>query len=149
MLELQHAALAEGRPRQQQSPAIYCGGLCWWAVSEPPLLALLINASVPQRANVRSMLSVLHAASRCFAVNAASPHLLCRLTHPPPHCLYSCLQVLVANPRHDRFELYASCAAFSLFQEPFRAALQPAAGACGWRLGCRCTRVRHRTQHDV
>lgn len=42
----------------------------------------------------------------------------------PPTC-----QVLVANPRHDRFELYASCAAFSLFQEPFRAALQPAAGA--------------------
>lgn len=33
VLELQQAALAEGRPRQQQSPAIYCGGLCWWAVS--------------------------------------------------------------------------------------------------------------------
>lgn len=37
VLELQQAALAEGRPRQQQSPAIYCGGLCWWAVSAPPL----------------------------------------------------------------------------------------------------------------
>jgi hypothetical protein len=47
-------------------------------------------------------------------------------------------QVLVANPRQNRFELYASCAAFSLFQEPFRAALQPAAsewltGIASWQ----------------
>lgn len=54
--------------------------------------------------------------------------------HPAPHPAHQTNpteQVLVANPRHDRFELYASCAAFSLFQEPFRAALQPAAGVFG------------------
>ncbi|KAL4425491.1 hypothetical protein ABPG75_009507 [Micractinium tetrahymenae] len=66
LLELHQAAVAAGRPQQQQSPAMYCGGYCWWAV-------------------------------------------------------------LVANPQHNRFELYASCAPFSLFLEPFRAALQPAA----------------------
>ena len=33
ILELQHSAMADGRPKQQQSPAIYCGGYCWWAVS--------------------------------------------------------------------------------------------------------------------
>lgn len=66
LLELHQAALAAGRPQQQQSPAMYCGGYCWWAV-------------------------------------------------------------LVASPQHNRFELYASCAPFSLFLEPFRAALQPGA----------------------
>ncbi len=45
MLELQQAALAEGRPRQQQSPAIYCGGLCWWAVSAVPAAPLLACAA--------------------------------------------------------------------------------------------------------
>lgn len=69
-LELQQAAVAQERPQQQQSPAMYCGGYCWWAV-------------------------------------------------------------LSANPRHNRFELYASCAPFSLFQEPFRASLLPAAGMRG------------------
>ena len=37
--------------------------------------------------------------------------------------------MLVANPRRNRFELYASCSPFSLFKEPFRASLHPAAGA--------------------
>ena len=51
-------------------------------------------------------------------------------------------QVLVANPRQNRFELYASCAAFSLFQEPFRAALQPAASEwlAGGQAGIACWR---------
>ena len=78
LLELQAAALQAGRPRQQQSPAIYCGGYCWWAV-------------------------------------------------------------LVANPRHNRYELYASCAAFSLFSEPFRTSLQPAAGEQGAHAGAHPT----------
>ncbi|PSC76534.1 hypothetical protein C2E20_0498 [Micractinium conductrix] len=66
LLELRDAALAAGRPQQQQSPALYCGGYCWWGM-------------------------------------------------------------LVANPRRNRFELYASCSPFSLFKEPFRASLHPAA----------------------
>ncbi len=71
-----------------------------------------------------------------LAPSCAPPHPpTCAPTHhPAPHPAHQFIpteQVLVANPRHDRFELYASCAAFSLFQEPFRAALQPAAGVSG------------------
>lgn len=65
LLELQQAAMAGGHPQQKQSPALYCGGYCWWTT-------------------------------------------------------------LSASTRNNRFELYACCAPFSLFQEPFRAALQPA-----------------------
>jgi hypothetical protein len=111
--------MADGRPKQQQSPAIYCGGYCWWAVSAARRHPIL--PAVRAHTAVWAHTAFTHCPPRAPLLFAVKPTQCLLYPSSLPR------QVLVANPRQNRFELYASCAAFSLFQEPFRAALQPAA----------------------